>query len=38
VKNLEIEKLGISSISKLIAEKYQVSRRRVYQLIIENKR
>ena len=38
VKDLEIQKLGISSISKLIAEKYQVSRRRVYQLIIENKR
>ena len=38
VKDLEIQKLGISSISKLIAEKHQVSRRRVYQLIIENKR
>ena len=38
VKDLEIQKLGISSVSKLIAEKHQVSRRRVYQLIIENKR
>tara|TARA_B100000401_G_scaffold438310_1_gene386340 strand:- start:4346 stop:5236 length:891 start_codon:yes stop_codon:yes gene_type:complete len=38
VKDFEIKKLGISSISKLIAEKHQVSRRRVYQLIINNKR
>tara|TARA_B100001741_G_scaffold312777_1_gene316978 strand:+ start:6705 stop:7595 length:891 start_codon:yes stop_codon:yes gene_type:complete len=38
VKDFEIKKLGISSISKLIAEKHQVSRRRVYQLIIKNKR
>tara|TARA_B100000965_G_scaffold406496_1_gene445717 strand:- start:1502 stop:2392 length:891 start_codon:yes stop_codon:yes gene_type:complete len=38
VKDSEIEKLGISTISKLIAEKYKVSKRRVYQLIIGNKR
>ncbi len=38
VKDFEIKKLGISCISKLIAEKHQVSRRRVYQLIIKNKR
>ena len=38
VRDLEIEKLGISKIAKLIAEKYKVSKRRVYQLIIENKR
>ncbi len=37
VKNLEIEKLGISITSKLVAKKHQVSKRRVYQLIIENK-
>ena len=37
-KDLEIEKLGISTIAKLTAEKYEVSKRRVYQLIIENKR
>ncbi len=38
VKDLEIEKLAISTIAKLVAEKYEVSKRRVYQLIIENKR
>ncbi len=38
VKDLEIEKLGISTIVKLTAEKYEVSKRRVYQLIIANKR
>ncbi len=37
-KDLETEKLGISVIAKLIAEKYKVSKRRVYQLILENKR
>ncbi len=37
-KDLEVEKLGISTIAKLVAEKYEVSKRRVYQLIIENKR
>ena len=37
-KDLEVEKLAISTIAKLIAEKYEVSKRRVYQLIIENKR
>ena len=37
-KDLEIEKLAISKIAKLTAEKYEVSKRRVYQLIIENKR
>ena len=37
-KDLEIEKLGISTIAKLTAEKYEVSKRRVYQLIIGNKR
>ena len=37
-KDLELENLGISTTAKLIAEKYQVSKRRVYQLIIENKR
>ncbi len=38
VKDLKIEKLGISTIAKLTATKYKVSKRRVYQLIIENKR
>ena len=37
VKDLKIEKLGISTVSKLAAEKYEVSKRRVYQLIIANK-
>ena len=36
-KDIKKEKLGISTISKLIAEKYKVSKRRVYQLLIENK-
>ena len=38
VKDLKNEKLAISTIAKLTAEKYQVSKRRVYQLIIKNKR
>jgi len=37
-KDLKIKKLGISAISRLISEKYEVSKRRVYQLIIENKK
>ena len=37
-EDLKIEKLGISTIAKLTASKYKVSKRRVYQLIIENMR
>ena len=37
-KDLKIKKLGISAISRLISEKYEVSKRRVYQLIIENQK
>ena len=36
-KALMTEKIGISTISKLIGEKLKVSKRRVYQLLIENK-
>ena len=37
-KDLKMDNLSISTMSKLIAEKYKVSKRRVYQLIIGNKR
>ena len=38
VKDLKMDNLSIPTMSKLIAEKYKVSKRRVYQLIIGNKR
>ena len=37
-KDLKKENIGISTISKLVAEKYKVSKRRVYQLIIKDKK